>query len=175
MMQVMERVRNTEFIGREFLLWLWFRSETNHGKFDLEDRGIAELWFDRKVVLQSDGEGAVEKIICSGENPHLREARFALTENKAITEAMLKLTIGDNEWSFVMDSTWMNFKSFKTPKVMQDRAEDPEGLFYEKFFLIEQAVSAMDAIFSAFINLRVSSDWEKKELSALLEWIKEGK
>ena len=58
---------------------------------------------------------------------------------------------------------------------MQDDEEDPAGLFYEKFFLIEQAVSAMDAIFSTFIKLRLSPDWEGKELPALLEWIREGK
>ncbi|MBW1801620.1 MAG: hypothetical protein JRJ85_12935 [Deltaproteobacteria bacterium] len=174
-MQVMEQVKKSEFIGREFLVWLWFRSETTGGRFDLGEAGTAELCFDRKVVLQSNDDEGREKIVCSGENPHLREARFALTEEKSITEAMLKLTIGDNEWSFVMDSTWMNFKSFKTPKVMQDDEEDPAGLFYEKFFLIEQAVSAMDAIFSTFIKLRVSPDWDKKELPALREWIKVGK
>jgi recombination associated protein RdgC len=110
-----------------------------------------------------------------GENSQLREARFALTEYKTITEAMIKLVIGDNEWSFILDSTWMNFKSFKTPKVMQDNAEDPEGLFYEKFYLIEQALSAIDIIYSSFIKMRLSPDWPALELPALLKWIRDGK
>jgi hypothetical protein len=174
-MQLLERVRNYEFLGREFLVWLWFKSETNEGNFDLGKAGDAELWFDGRVVLQSDRDSAAEKVICLGENSQLREARFALTEDKTITEAMIKLVIGDSEWSFILDSTWMNFKSFKTPKVIRDNEEDPEGLFYEKFYLIEQALSAIDIIYSSFIKMRLSPDWAALELPALLKWIRDGK
>lgn len=173
-MQLMDRVGEGEYLGSEFLLWLWFKSETNEGRFDLGEKETAELWFDRKIVLQSEGDEGVEKIACSGDHPHLREARFALTENKQITEAMLKLIIEDNEWSFVLDSKWMNFKSFKTPKVMLDKGEDPDGLFYEKFFLIDQALAAMNTIYASFIKLRTSPEWEGDELPALRKWIGEG-
>ncbi len=174
-MQLMERVKGSEFLGREFLVWLWFKGEVDEGRFDLGEAGPVELWFDRKIVLQSETDEGTEKIACSGDNPHLKEARFALTENKHITEAMLKMMIGDNEWSFVLDSTWLNFKSFKTPKVMMDKDEDPDGIFYEKFFLIEQAVNAMDAIFGIFVKLRTSPQWETEERPALHKWINEGK
>jgi hypothetical protein len=174
-MQLFEKVRDNEFLGREFLVWLWFRSDVREGRFSLGEAGDAELRLDGRIVLQSDaGEGA-EKVICLGENSHLREARFALAESKTITEAMLKLVIGDYQWSFILDSTWMNFKSFKTPKVMQDNEKDPDGLFYEKFALIEQALSAMDFIYASFIKIRLSPDWDAVELPALLQWIKEGK
>jgi hypothetical protein len=174
-MQLLERVRTYEFLGREFLVWLWFKSETNDGKFSLGKAGDAELWFDGRVVLQSEGDSAAEKVICLGENSQLREARFALSERKTITEAMIKLIIGDSEWSFILDSTWMNFKTFKTPRVMQDSEEDPEGLFYEKFSFIEQALSAIDMIYSSFIKLRLSPDWQARELPALFKWIRDGK
>ena len=85
------------------------------------------------------------------------------------------MIIGDDEWSFTLDSTWMNFKSFKSPRVMQDFEEDPDGLFYEKFALIDKALSAVDRIYSSFIKERVSPDWEKKELPALNQWIRQGK
>jgi hypothetical protein len=174
-MQLIEKARNYEFLGREFLVWLWFKSETNDGRFSLGEAGNAELWFDGRIVLQPDEDERDDKVICLGETSRLREARFALAEYKTITEAKIRLGLGDNEWSFILDSTWMNFKSFKTPKVMQDNEKDPEGLFYEKFYLIEQALSAMDTIFSSFIKLRLSSDWGETELPALLQWIKEGK
>lgn len=174
-MQLIEKARDYEFIGREFLVWLWFRSETKEGRFSPGEGGSVELWFDGRIVLQPDEKDGEEKVICLGDTSRSREARFALAEYKTVTEAKVKLRIGDDEWSFILDSTWMNFKSFKTPKVMQDTEQDPDGLFYEKFSLIEQALSAMDAIFSSFITLRLSSDWEESELPALLRWIKERK
>lgn len=173
-MQLMEKVTNYEFLGREFLVWLWFKCHTNEGRFSLGEAGEAELSFDGRVVLQSEKDGA-EKVICLGENSHMREGRFALAEYKTITEAMLRLIIGDDEWSFILDSQWMNFRSFKTPRVMQDSQKDPEGLFYEKLHLIEKALSAMDAIYSSFLRIRLSPDWQAEELPALIKWIKERK
>ncbi len=174
-MLVLDRVRNTEFLGQEFLLWLWYRSETQEGIFPLEDGGRAELWFDGRMTLESEGGGVRESITCSGNQPEMREARFALTAGKQITQAGLKLTAGENEWSFQMDSTWMNFKSLKTPPVMQDRKEDPEGLFYEKVYLLEQPVAVMDVLFRRFIELRLSPQWESEELPALNRWVAEGR
>jgi len=174
-MQLIEKAREYEFLGREFLGWLWFKSETTEGGFSLGEAGSAEIHFDGRVVLQTEDEGREEKVICLGDVWRSREARFALAEYKTITEAKVRLRIGDNEWSFVLDSTWMNFKSFKTPKVIQDKEQDPDGLFYEKFYLIEQAMSAVDAVFASFVNLRLSADWEESELPALLQWINEGR
>lgn len=174
-MQLLEKVAKTGFMGKEFLVWLWFRTETDRGLFKLGGKDAAELWFDGKITLQSETERGLETIICAGEAPSMREARFALAKNKEIIEATLKLLIGDDEWSFVLDSTWMNFKSFKTPKVMQDRREDPDGVFYDKIFLIEKAVSALDEIYFSFIKLRLSPEWTNEEHPALIKWISEGK
>jgi hypothetical protein len=174
-MQLLDKVRKTEFLGREFLLWLWFKSETGDGIFDLGDKGKAELWLDGKITLQSENERGVETITCAGENLSMKQARFALAEEKEIREATLKLVIGDNQWSFVLDSTWMNFRSFKTPRVMNDGREDPDGLFYEKAFLIEEAISAMDRIYSSFIERRLSPEWLSEERHAIARWISRGR
>jgi len=174
-MQLLEKVRKTEFLGKEFLAWLWFRAETGRAIFDLGDKVNAEVWFEGKITLQSDNERGVEIITCAGEAPNMKEARFALAEGKEISQAALKLAMGDNMWSFVLDSTWMNFRTFKTPRVMQDREEDPDGGFYEKVFLIEEAISAVDEIYSSFIKLRLSPAWEAEEQPALSKWVSEGK
>jgi recombination associated protein RdgC len=174
-MQLLEKVRETEFLGSEFLVWMWFRTETGRGFFELGDKGTAEIWFDGKITLQSETERGVETIACSGETPNMKEARFALAEDKKVTQAAIKLDIGDNQWSFVLDSTWMNFKTFKAPKVIQDRKEDPDGVFYEKMFLIEEAVSAMNKIYESFIKLRVSPEWESEERPALVKWVSQGR
>jgi len=55
--------------------------------------------------------------------------------------------MGDHEWTFALDSLWMNFKSLKSPKVLLDKEDDPDGLFYEKAFLMEQPIWAIDMIF----------------------------
>jgi hypothetical protein len=174
-MQLMDKAKATRFLGQEFLVWLWYRSETGEGAFDLGESVTAHVWFERKMILESEGDGGTEKVTCAGENQQFKEARFALAQNKTIQEAMIRLAMGDNEWSFVLDATWLNYRSLKTPKVMQDRREDPDGLFFEKVSLLYRALSAMDAIYAQFVRLRLSPEWEATELPAILGWIREGR
>jgi len=171
---LMERVKQTEFLGREFLTWLWFRSEIDEGVFDLEDAGTVEVWFEGKMTLEADGEDQSGRVTCSGVARSLREARFALTRDKKITQATVRLLKGDDEWSFSLDAAWLNLSSMKTPRVMQDSNEDPDGLFYERMFLMEQPIAVVNSLFAKFILLRVSPEWQNDELPALTAWIREG-
>ncbi|MBT3260433.1 MAG: hypothetical protein HN366_28935, partial [Deltaproteobacteria bacterium] len=102
-MQLLEKVRKTEFLGREFLAWLWFRTETERGNFNLGDKAI-EIWFDGKITLQGENERGLETITCSGESQNMKEARFALAENKEVVQATLVFSMDDNQWTFVLDS-----------------------------------------------------------------------
>lgn len=174
-MSVIEKVEETELIGRDFLVWLWFRSETGDGIVDLEDDGQVEVRFEGKMTLESDMDEAKESVTCAGDHPRLKEARYALTKNKKVTKAAIKLIIGDDEYAFTLDSKWMNYRSFKTPKVVQDDQDDPEGLFYEKAGLLEKAITTMDTVFIYFIKLRLSPEWEEKELPALRRWVQKGR
>ncbi len=173
-MLLIERVKETEFLAREFLLWLWYISEVKGGTYKLSD-GDIELWVDKKIVLRHDDDEGTEKITCTGDNLHLKEARFALMEKKQVTESQLRLKVEENEYSFTLDSEWMNLKTLKTPKVKQDIKDDPEGIFYEKMFLIEQAISALDAVYEEFIELRLSPAWNDSVKPALLNWISQVK
>jgi len=170
-MDIVELLNEKEFLGREFLTWLWFKSETEDGLCTLDNSQQVELCFDDKVVLQSDEVEGVQTVICQGEHSELTEARHALREGKKVTQAKIKLIIGDNEWSFTLDSTWLNLKSLKTPKVMLDTKEDPEGLFYEKAFLLDRAISSIEQIFVKFLKIRISNEWDIKELPAIQQWM----
>lgn len=173
-MDVLERARQTALLGKDFLVWLWFKSEKEDRNFDLGKLGIVELWFDTKIVLSSEDDQGLESVTCIAPNHHLKEARFALAQNKKISEATIKMRLGDDEWSFALDATWFNFKSFKGPKVIEDKEEDSEGLFYEKMLLVEKPVALMNALFRTYILLRVSATWESHQGAALEQWIREG-
>jgi hypothetical protein len=173
LMDILDKIEKTEIIGKDFLAWLWFKSETQKGVFDLGDDLHAEIIIDGKMTLETDE--IQDSVTCSCASPLMKEARFALMENKKITKAAIKLTINEeDEFFFRLDSRWMNFRLFKTPKVIQDLKDDPEGFFYEKTGLVERAVAIMDSVFLNFIKIRVSPEWESSELPALIKWIRSG-
>ena len=172
-MDILEKIEKTETIGKDFLLWLWFKSETQNGVFMMSDGVSAEIRIDGKMTLETDE--IRDYLTCSSTNPLMKEARLALMENKRITKAAIKMTINEeDEYFFRIDSRWMNFKLLKTPKVIQDSKDDLEGFFYEKIGLTEKAISIMDCIFMNFIKIRISPEWESSELPALLKWIRSG-
>lgn len=173
-MSVLDEVRENEWLGRDFLVWLWFQSEAAEGMFQLGDGEDLDLWFEGKITLQSEGDRSVETVVCTGEDARIREARFALREKKKVTRAKMRLRAGDDEWSFDLDSTWLNFHALKTPRVVLDKQEDPEALFYEKIFLVEKPVAILDQLFSFYLDARMSPTWETETLPALLKWIREG-
>lgn len=173
-MDVLERVRQTALLGKDFMIWLWFKSENEDRHFDLGKLGIVELWFDAKIILAMENEQGHESVTCIAPNHHFKEARFALAQNKKISEATIRMRQGDDEWSFALDATWFNFKSFKGPKVIEDKEEDSDGLFYEKMLLLEKPVALMNALFRTYILLRASAAWKSHEQPALERWIQEG-
>ena len=170
-MNTSDIVNNTKFFGRDFMVWLWFRSEKNGGFFHLRNEEEIELWFDGSMILQAEKDGKIETISCTGEQSRFLEARYALSEFKKIIKGKIKLISGDDVWSFSLDDTWFNFRGMRLPHVVQDQNEDPDGVFYERIGLIEKAVSIMDRLFAHYITIRTSAEWENEELPAIREWI----
>ncbi|MFH0926407.1 MAG: hypothetical protein V1872_12405 [bacterium] len=174
-MDTVNLIKNKQFLGREFLTWLWFKSDTNSGVVNINDDKSVELWIDDKIVLESDElENNKEKVICHGEHSEMFEARQALNQGKKVSQANFKLNMNEEEWHFTLDDCWLNFRNCKPPKIILDKKEDPDGLFFEKTLLIEEATHTIDQLFSQFIQIRISPEWDHDHLPALQSWIQKG-
>lgn len=170
-MDMVSLVQDKKFLGREFLSWLWFQSDSNLGTVALDDSQNVEIWIDNKITLESEDQENVERVICHGENSEMLEAREALSQGKKVSQARFKLSLNEAEWYFTLDDCWLNFRTCKTPKVMLDKKEDPEGLFFEKTLLLQEVVRIIEQLFSQFIKIRISPEWTTKHLPAIRNWI----
>jgi recombination associated protein RdgC len=177
-MGLLEHIAKTEFLGSEFLTWLWFKSETNNGLFDIEEVGKIELWFYDDLKLEKGGKLDKESLVCKGSASDLKEAKLGLSAGKKLKEARIKLIVDDEEWFLTLDSLYLDFKQLKTPKVEIDSFEseqnEKDALFYEKIFLIEKAVSIIDNLLQLFIKDRMSPQWASESVAALNQWIRRG-
>lgn len=174
-MDFVDILREKAFLGREFLTWLWFKSDQTGGRIDLSDGRTVECVFLDKMTLDLSDAESPQAVILKGEHSELREGLAALKEGKKIEEARLSIKTGYNEFTMVIKGTWFSFGSFKPPAALpQSEAgedEGPEGAFLEKVALIEEGMEAIDAIFEQFLRLRVSDRWEAAELPAIRKWI----
>ena len=163
-MDTIQAMKEKEFLGNDFLLWLWFKSSTNQG--DILD---IELSLSKKIILKADDQKSFGTISCSGSG--FKEARHALADGYKITSAGIMLIFHEDEvYSFTLDSVALDISGLKCPPVVMDNEEDPDGLFYEKIGLISKVRDKVEMLFKTFIELRLSEDWGG-EFGALSAWV----
>ncbi|MFZ4437359.1 MAG: recombination-associated protein RdgC [Syntrophales bacterium] len=159
-------------VGREFLTWLWFKSEERNGMIRLPGGDESEVIFVRRLVLESgDGEYA-ETIVCQGLHADLKEGKEALRQGKKITAARLRMAHDKAEWEFTFKADRFHFQSVKLPSVAESEGgeADREGQILERIYLIEKAASLMDQLFLAFLDLRLTDGWENEQ-TRMQKWI----
>jgi len=167
-MDILQEKHAKAFYGKEFLTWLWFKSDTSTGRFTDD----IELWVDDMISLESGDSEKPEKVILKGVKSKMSEAKLALRNGKQVIEAKFILIIGDDEWSFVLNSFDFSYRTLKTPKSEKaKREEEEDGYFYDKITLIESAVSAVDKLFEIFITKRVVAEEWEEERSKMWHWI----
>jgi len=159
-------------IGREFLTWLWFKSEERNGTVRIPDAGECEVIFLRRLVLESgDGEYA-ETVVCQGMHADLKEGKEALRQGKKITAARLRIAHDKSEWEFTFKADRFHFQSLKLPMLPESDGDeiDREGQLLERISLVEKAAGMMDLLFGSFLNIRCSGDWGKEQ-TRMQKWI----
>jgi recombination associated protein RdgC len=174
-MDFLDILREKAFLGREFLTWLWYKSEQTGGRIQISgSRTIETIFLDRMTLDLTDSDSP-QTVAIKGEHSELREGLAALREGKKIEEARISIRGGDNDFSFILKGTWFAFGSFKTPPVLpvseQDVEEGPEARFLEKISLIEEGMELVDALFESFLEIRTSPAWESEELPELRRWV----
>jgi len=152
-------IASKKFIGEEFLTYLWWRSQKINGVFNLPDL-MVELYVDDRIILTGDNGGKVSRIVCSGDNVELKEAREALSLGKRVSEIKFKFFIEDQQFTVVMDSSYFKIISCKTPKVSIDK-DDMDGAFFEKVALLQKIIFCIEKLYAQFLQLRISDNWER--------------
>jgi hypothetical protein len=160
-------------IGREFLTWLWFKSEERNGTIALSKSVEVELHLLKRIALEA-GEGEYSQgVVCSGLHAELKEGKEAIRQGKKVKETGIKLHCDQNEWEFNFKADNFYFQSLKMPVVdWQETPDDPSASLLERIYLIENAVKTIDKIYESFLAIRFSADWAEKEKPLVVKWLK---
>lgn len=163
---------DASLIGREFMTWLWFKSEERNGRISLSPNDEVELHFLKRIVLEA-GEGEYSQgVVCHGIHAELTEGKEAIRQGKKVKEAGLKLMHNQNEWEFTLKADNFYFQSLKLPLADgQESDDDPSGKMLERIYLIENAAKAIDQLYSLFLKIRFSPQWDEKEVKSMAKWL----
>jgi len=157
-----------DFLGNEFLLWLWHEADHRDGIIKIPGNKEVSIFIDRSLDLDC-AYGQTGRDGLRGDGPgRMPEARDALRSGKVPRKAGLLLNVTKMDFSLSLNPETFGVGSAKLPEV--EDAETPRVLFEERIALLRDLSKTLDGLFEAFINIRASSSWEG-QISALRRWI----
>ena len=176
-------IRDNQWLGWEFLLWLLQRGMNGEGEFPVSRPGHFNsgerfsAWIDDRIQLQGGGEeGGIQKVSVSGSQDSYLEAISALKGGKRITSATVCMEKDDNLWKLTLKGDTFGFASFKCPQIRiekdatVDEVSEREAAFYERMYLLEQGIQLFDSLFTAYLKERLSDGWAGR-LKTIQEWL----
>ena len=166
MKDLAELVELNRFVGREFLLWLWFESERTETNLRPLGGPACSLWLDTQITLSgADGEARIKAPMAAAS----KEAKTALAEGKLPTAARLHLIVEELEFSCGFRAEELAVSGLKVPSQLKADSEPDEALF-ERISLTERFMATMTALYAEFLALRLSPGWEKITTRELKKW-----
>lgn len=168
-MDLIDLIESRRFLGSEFLMWLWFKSECYDGLFDLgpEKRPI-EVILDDAMTLEAFLAETERNTFKGGAPAYSPEAKVALRQGKRLSRAKIRVIEEGREWVFTIKAESLDLSSINIPAVLS-REEDEK--FYERMFLVEEIENIMAALYAEFIGIRLSSSWNEAMLPVMRQWI----
>lgn len=174
-MDLVDLLEEKQFLGQEFLTWLWFKSDERGGTIFVPDIGDVQVVFEKHMLLEYGKGDAHETLICQGLQTELKEARTGLAMGKKLEQARILLAKDNYEYHLTLKAGLFEFRSVKLPKTMaaSEEGDDPaavEGRLLDRIGLLEEAAGTVDELFRLFLKSRVSPDWDK-EVAKMRTWI----
>jgi hypothetical protein len=159
-----------DFLGNEFLLWLWFVLETEGDTLKLVDDSEIAIMLARTLVLECPRGQTGRETITSDAPTRLPEARRAVQSGKLPRKAGLTLVRHDRAYELTLHAESLGVSAAKLP--VSDE-EDDRARIEERITFLRHLVESLDLLYDVFGRRRLNSDWSK-EVTRMRKWLAEG-
>jgi hypothetical protein len=156
------------FLGREFLLWLWWKSEREFGTMELPHYGRVDLWIDDRLQFRTPGDDPQTSDLKGGAPATTAEARTALLAGKTVEVARIGLRIQEREHALELRGEGLELAGVKVPGEVKDGFDER---IFERMFLLEEVTGILDALYAGFCGDRLGPDWDSGVLPEIRTWI----
>ncbi len=163
-----EHSRSPDFLGNEFLLWLWWYLDQESDALQLPDESEVTVMLSKTLSLECPlGESG--KDVIAAESPvKLPEARQALRSGKLPRKMGMTLVRDGLRFECVLQAETFAIGGAKIATT-DDESMDSE----ERIAAIGQLTDTIDGMFLRFCERRTSEAWPQ-ELEQIRQWLKQG-
>ena len=160
-----------EWLGREFLLWLWFLSEHRGGTFEIEDpKGEVAISLDELVQFAPADDNETASTLRGGTPSRTPEAREGLLRGRKLSRLRLVLALSSEVWQLTIDAERFALASVKLPE--DDPDTDSEEVGFSRVDDWRRLFVVFSATFARFLAVRLNAKAWKRESEELVTWMR---
>jgi hypothetical protein len=158
-----------DFIGNEFLLWLWYQTDVHSDTIKLADKSEVTLMLARTLNLECP-RGVTGHETISHEGPtRLPEARRAIQSGKLPRKVGLTLVRHGEQYELTLHAETLAVGGAKLPP--PDEEADARGKLDDRANQLRALIETLDLLYDAFGQKRFGKEWEQ-ELLGMQKWLK---
>ena len=159
-----------DYLGNEFLLWLWFGSEGETDTVALSDDSDATYMIAKKLLLDCPrGMSGTDGFRHDGPSK-LPEAKRALKSGKLPRQCGLILVRHDEQYEFVLHAETLAVSAAKMPKSDKDQPRSVTERNVERLGQVRHFVETLDLLYAKFLSIRLGAEWPDM-LARIQKWI----
>lgn len=155
-----------DFLGNEFLLWLWFQLEQND-TLQLTDGSEAAVMLARTLVLECPRGQTGKESISSDGPTRLPEAHRAIQAGKLPRKVGVTLSRQDQTYELTLQAESLGISGARLPAV---EGEEERARLEERVTQIRHLLETLDLLYGAFNQKRLGSEWNK-EVARMKKWL----
>jgi hypothetical protein len=156
-----------DFLGNEYLLWLWFMLDNDNDTIQLTDKSEVALLLSRTLTLECP-RGVTGKETISSDGPtRLPEARRAIQSGKLPRKVGLTMVRHDQQYELTLSAESLAIGGARLPAT---EADDDRGCLEERVTQLRHLMETLDLLYDTFAERRASEAWAK-ELGKMQKWL----
>jgi hypothetical protein len=156
-----------DFLGNEYLLWLWYMLDSDTDTIRLGDGSEVAVMLARTLVLECPrGQTGRESITSDGPT-RLPEARRAIQAGKLPRKVGLTLVRHDHQYELTLQAESLAVSGARLPA---PEASDERARLEERITQLRHLMETLDLLYDAFNEKRAGDLWSK-ELPKMQKWL----
>ncbi len=156
-----------DFLGNEYLLWLWYMLDSDSDTIKLGDDSEAAVMLTRTLVLECPRGQTGRQSIASDGPTRLPEARRAVQAGKLPRKVGLTIVRHDQQYELTLHAETLAVSGARLPA--PDASADRARL-EERIGQLRHLLETLDLLFDVFNAKRASEQWTK-ELAKMQKWL----
>ncbi|MEZ6118868.1 MAG: hypothetical protein R3C28_20185 [Pirellulaceae bacterium] len=160
---------NFDYLGNEFLIWLWWYFENESDTIPLSDGSEVFGMFSKTLTLDCPLGQTGKETISSDSPVVLPEAKQAIQSGKLPRKAGLTLIRHDLQYQFTLqaETFLIGGAKFSTINAKPPASDNPDE---DRIITLRDFTETLDLLFHAFCAKRIGKAW-KPELAKIQQWM----